>query len=466
MNKIFKDYYCFILPVVFTGVKLLTDIEAGMTIAVILSAYIFASMLLYILKGAQNIYFGLIPGSAALAFIFLPAFHVHIILLPLILMIIPAFLYRKNNTFACCTAAVILFLFVFVRDYFDLTVSLLYLISAVFVIITVIHNAVREKKSKDMEKQIEYYNAKKNIIDISPFALNKSEVLRKDSPATLRIMNHISSAIETIIEIIARSVSVKSIVYIVYDRKEDKLFPEKAVSSEDIILGRPLDNRDNALYWVIETGKDVKDNLYVGDPQKLGFYRGPVIVKSVIIVPVKLDDRITGLIYADSSSENHFTDSDYQLINLSAFEISRLLSFAKYAQNSKKDAAYFSLLNDIVAKLAETLDFREITDIAVETINQIIDYDYCSVVQCSESQYRIITQSPDRHFKDGELDQHSFISMVNDHSGLFVRENILERDIPVYYLNKHNHDKKINAMIGFPFLSLDKSSVCLIAGIK
>ena len=186
---------------------------------------------------------------------------------------------------------------------FSWVIAVLYAIALISIIMHII-TIIRIRKQRDeAQEELTYINARKSIIDVNPH-ISSQNVMNDKTYSGLRIMEHISKAIETMIDMISTAMEVKSVVYLVHDKKDGFLYPELGVSDEELILHRPIKNQGSILYYLINNKKEINDNLYVGNPSELGFYESDVLVRSIIAVPILFENVVSGIIYIDNSEES------------------------------------------------------------------------------------------------------------------------------------------------------------------
>ena len=309
------------------------------------------------------------------------------------------------------------------------------------------------KKHYELKSELKYIDARKNILDINPFSINKQNVIVTDNN-TLRIMEHISEAIKTLIEMLSMSIKLKSIVYLVYDRKEKMLYPELGISDEDLFLHKPVPLNGNILYYVVNNKKEISDNIYVSDPRTLGFYKEDIVVRSVVVVPVMLDDYVSGLLYMDSEEEERFSLNDMQMLRMYSQQISRLLNFAKYAQKAKTDAAYFSMMNNMVHSLASTLDFNEIMDHLAKMANNLFMISDLFVVRVSENEGHIIFSKNNMIDEEFKFDiKNNFVKLLDNTKTVIIKNDLMKRDIRLHILYKGDKFKNSRSVIGLPLIN-------------
>lgn len=344
---------------------------------------------------------------------------------------------------------------VIMRTHWQWPFAAAYALIFVSILVLMLYSKRSEERNKQLAEQLTYINAKKGIIDINPMLNDKHNVMADDSNAGLRIMEHISEAIKTLIEMISLSLKPKSVVYYVYDRKEETLYPEIGVSDEDLMLHRALENKGSILYYTVNNRDELNDNLYVGDPRELGIYTHDTLIRSVLTVPVMLEGRVTGLLYIDHSEEGRFSLNDIHMLRMYASQISRLLNFAKYAQKSKTDAAYFSLMNDTVHALANTLDFEKIMNQLSSAVNDIIAVDRMFALRCSDRECTVIFDSKNKQGQSSAEIENTFVSIVLNQKTPVIKTELSKRDIKLHIINSKEKLGTVRTAIGIPLYFFD-----------
>ena len=328
-------------------------------------------------------------------------------------------------------------------------IAVLYAIALISIIMHII-TIIRIRKQRDeAQEELTYINARKSIIDVNPH-ISSQNVMNDKTYSGLRIMEHISKAIETMIDMISTAMEVKSVVYLVHDKKDGFLYPELGVSDEELILHRPIKNQGSILYYLINNKKEINDNLYVGNPSELGFYESDVLVRSIIAVPILFENVVSGIIYIDNSEEDHFTLKDVEILNMYAAQISRLLNFAKYAQKSKSDAAYFSLMNNTVHSLANTLNFAKIMTQLKENVDEIFPVKNIFVLSTDGINGRLLYQFEDIGLQDNFNIQNSFALIVYNQKTTIIKNNIDKRDVKLRMVCENERITNVKTAVAMP----------------
>lgn len=344
---------------------------------------------------------------------------------------------------------------VIMRTHWQWPFAVAYALIFLSILVLMLYSKRSEERNRQLSEQLTYINAKKGIIDINPMLNDKHSVMAEDSNAGLRIMEHISDAIKTLIEMLSLSLKPKSVVYYVYDRKDETLYPEIGVSDEELMLHKALENKGSILYYTVNSREELNDNLYVGDPRELGIYTNNALIRSLLTMPVMLEGRVTGLLYIDHAEEERFSLNDVHMLRMYASQISRLLNFAKYAQKSKTDAAYFSLMNDTVHALANTLDFEKIMNQLSRAVNDIIPVDRIFALRCSDRECTVIFDSKKEKRQNNTQIENTFVSIVLNQKTPVIKTELSKRDVKLHIINSREKLGIVRTAIGIPLYFFD-----------
>lgn len=338
---------------------------------------------------------------------------------------------------------------VFTVSFFELN-SFFFLFTLALFDIAAAYLLFRERRSAErVKKQFDNYNAKNNLINVSPFMPNKERVMDSETSYGRRIITQIEESVAAIVEIAAKCIDSRTVLFMIYDEENDVLFVENGVSKSGIILKKSVTVKNNILYWVVQNKKEVSDNLFVGDPKNLCIYSGDEVIRSLIAVPVLYGTRVSGLLYFDSEEESKFTVKNMETVKLFADEISRIFSFAQYAEQAKTEATYLSLLNDFAHKLSKTLVYSEILQIISEAVSQFFTPAYSIVASVEGTQASVLFSSSKDKFPLFKV-ENSFLFFASGEEEVFFKKNLTKREIPLPILFKGEHLRKTDFALSLP----------------
>ncbi|MGE3063389.1 MAG: diguanylate cyclase [bacterium] len=353
----------------------------------------------------------------------------------------------KKTVFAIISSSISSILFIIA--FYD-TMSMLVLSSLVIMNIVAVYFIFKERSVSDtMKKQFDNYNAKSNLINVSPFMPNKERVMENETSYGRKIISQIEEAVAAIVEIAAKCIDARSVIFMIYDEENDLLFIETGVSAEEINLKKSITDKNNILYWVVQNRKEVSDNLFIGDPKSLCIYPSEAIIRSIIAVPVLYGNHVSGVLLFDSEEESRFTVKNIETTKLFADEISRIFSFAQYAEQAKTEATYLSLLNDFAHKLSRTLVYSEILQIISDAVSQFFSFNQ-SFVASVEGLHAKVLFSSNKEKIDSFKVENSFLFLASSESELFYKKSLQKREIPLPILYKGESLRKIDFALSLP----------------
>ncbi|MDD3803696.1 MAG: sensor domain-containing diguanylate cyclase [bacterium] len=308
----------------------------------------------------------------------------------------------------------------------------------------------KERKSTEKVKsQFDNYNAKSNLINVSPFMPNKERVMESETSYGRKIISQIEEAVCAIVEIAAKCIDARSVIFMIYDEENDSLFIESGVSSSPINTKKNIAEKNNILYWVVKNRKEISDNLFIGDPKNLCLYPNEEVIRSIIAVPVLYGNHVSGVLFFDSSEENRFTVKNIETTKLFADEISRIFSFAQYAEQAKTEATYLSLLNDFAHKLSRTLVYSEILQIISDAVSSFFTFSHSFVASVEGAQAKMLFSS-DKNFSDSFKVENSFLFLATAESEIFYKTNLQKREIPLPVLYRGENLRRIDFALSLP----------------
>jgi len=309
----------------------------------------------------------------------------------------------------------------------------------------------RERHDSDtVKKHLDNYNAKSNLINVSPFMPNKKRVIEKESSYSRNIISQIENTICSIVEIVGKCIDSRTVAFIIYDKENDLLYLENGVSSIPLNFKKSLNNKNSILYWVVQNKREFSDNLFTSDPKNLCIYQSEIVIRSVIAAPVLYGNSISGVLYLDSEEENHFTVKNIETTKLFADEISSIFSFAQYAEQAKTEATYLSLLNDFAHKLSCTFVFKEIIKIIAETVSQFLEYTHSYIVSVEGSEGILIFSLPKENLNTIFKVENSFLFFASSENEIFYKSGLSKREIPLPILYKGDNIRKIDFSLSMP----------------
>ncbi|HID88810.1 MAG TPA: GAF domain-containing protein, partial [Anaerolineae bacterium] len=208
---------------------------------------------------------------------------------------------------------------------------------------------------------------------------------------------------------------------------------------------------------VFQTGKP----LYIGDVREIPFYHeGASEVRSELAVPVRVGDRVIGVLNVESREVNAFDEEDIAFYTAIAGQLGVALENARLYREERRRRQEAETLYRAVQALTTTLDLQEVLGRILTELRQVVPYDSASVQLLEEGVLKIIDG---RGFPDLDaLPGFVIDPRKEDNPNARVLESrapVILEDAPATYEAFHpppHADIGIRAWMGVPLLFGDR----------
>jgi GAF domain-containing protein/two-component sensor histidine kinase len=249
--------------------------------------------------------------------------------------------------------------------------------------------------------------------------------------------------LDEILRVIVGSFGYLNCAILLIDEKTNELyfkadvgFPENLVKNLRIKVGEK-----GIAGWVAHTGQP----LVVGDVSKDPRYiSGIEECKSEVAVPLKLKDRVIGVLDAESDQLFAFTQRDVRILSQLASQIAIAIENSRLFQEEKKRSLQLALINDVGRRVVSTLDLDKLLKRVIESIQINFKYNHISLFLVDEPTGDLVLKT--RFGEDGEAIPQGFrlkmgVGMVGwaaKSRKTFLSNNVLEepRYIPAIQRTK------------------------------
>jgi len=349
-----------------------------------------------------------------------------------------------------------------IRTFFFFNIKSLFIIiplSCVYIVCSILL-FYKKKKFRELKNRYENIRSKNSIVEISPFMLEREKFIKEDYEKNMMTFNIVDEAMNSLLVTLKILLKSKSAVFFLYNKKNDTLFAEYGISSERIILKNNVE-KNNFLYSVIKDQKNILDNYFIGDIEKLKIYNTNPVIRSVISTPVVKSGKSVGALYVDDGDEEKFSPSDLETIKLFADQIGMILNFVEYAQQAKIEATYISILNDITHRLSKTLDFDEVLKTVIDSIKNIITFSNYFLITIKDDRFEIISTDSGLKSLSGEIIPETFLSSLPVEDSISFKNNLMSRKIPLRLFSK-DENLDFDSLVSIPLYSSTKNRINLI----
>ncbi len=189
--------------------------------------------------------------------------------------------------------------------------------------------------------------------------------------------------LDEILRVIVNSFGYLNCAILLLDEKTNELyvkahrgFPKDLVKDLRMKVGE-----EGIAGWVAHAGRP----LVVGDVSKDPRYRkGITECKSEVAVPLKLKDRMIGVLDAESDQLFAFTQKDVRILSQLASQIAIDIENSRLFQEEKKRSLQLALINDVGRRVVSTLDLDRLLQRVIESIQINFKYNYVSLFLVDE----------------------------------------------------------------------------------
>jgi GAF domain-containing protein len=198
--------------------------------------------------------------------------------------------------------------------------------------------------------------------------------------------------LDEILRVIVGSFGYLNCAILLVDEKTNELyvrasrgFPEDLVRNLKIQIGE-----EGIAGWVAHTGQP----LVVGDVSRDSRYmKGMEECKSEIAVPLKLKDRVIGVLDAESDQLFAFTQKDVRIFSQLASQIAIAIENSHLFQEEKKRSLQLALINDVGRRAVSILDLDRLLERVIESIQINFKYNYVSLFLMDEPSGELVLKS-------------------------------------------------------------------------
>jgi len=99
--------------------------------------------------------------------------------------------------------------------------------------------------------------------------------------------------------------------------------------------------------------------------------------RSQIVIPVKMYEKILGVLVLGSKELSYFKDSDFKLISTISGEIGLAINNAKLTEHLKKENQNNQMLFELTKKITSSVDLNKVAKIGVKTVTEVIQAKSC-----------------------------------------------------------------------------------------
>ncbi|WP_241407561.1 sensor domain-containing diguanylate cyclase [Clostridium beijerinckii] len=128
--------------------------------------------------------------------------------------------------------------------------------------------------------------------------------------------------------------------------------------------------------WIFYKGQ----GLLTDDVQKdFRYIRCISDTRAQIMIPIKMHEKILGVLVLGSKKDSDFGESDFKLINTISGEIGLAINNAKLTANLQKENENNQRLFELTKRITSSMDLKEVSNIGIEIVTDLIEVHSCTL---------------------------------------------------------------------------------------
>lgn len=155
--------------------------------------------------------------------------------------------------------------------------------------------------------------------------------------------------------------------------------------SAEIIKEAALDAQKGILGWVVKEKQALLYPVFSKDSKDLGYYAKSEPLKSLLAVPIIMENRVEGIAVADSEEENHFNEGSKSLLAGFAEEAARLMILHQSHSALGLEGERLKEWNRYLEQMANRLRVDEVIEIMGKLIPELVPCEHLVLLQAPES---------------------------------------------------------------------------------
>ena len=161
----------------------------------------------------------------------------------------------------------------------------------------------------------------------------------------------------------------------------------RGVSMKDLQLTFPLGESIVGQVAISGQTKKIDDTS-----QEPAYYSPETTMASELCVPLKIGERVFGVINAESRNLNAFSGDDTRLLETIAGYLATAIDRIRNEEAERQQRVLAEALRDTAEKLNSTLDINEILDHVLDNVDRVVPHDAANIMLIEGSQARVVSQ--------------------------------------------------------------------------
>jgi putative nucleotidyltransferase with HDIG domain len=239
------------------------------------------------------------------------------------------------------------------------------------------------------------------------------------------------------------------------DDSGKKLIVEDCFAKKEKVCdGRKRDIRKGVTGKVALRGEPIIVHDFSKEKNYAGSIKG---IKSEIVVPISVKDRVIGVLNIESKKKNAYTESDLEVLTAITNMLSIAIENAHLYQETRERAAQLELINKVIKEIGTTQDIDALSQKVCDTIQGHFYYDHTLLFLLDEEKENLVLKG----YAGLPYEVKQFKQSVN--KGLFglairERKSIIENETErnKYFISKLPDEEAALSEMDIPLASGEK----------
>ena len=191
--------------------------------------------------------------------------------------------------------------------------------------------------------------------------------------------------------------------------------------------------------------RDVDDHTH--------YFRAVEQMRSEACVPLKIGEKVIGVLNAECAQVNRFLDADLRLLESVAGQLASGIGRLRTEQHERKQRLIAESLIELTAVINSRLNTTEILDTILEQVIKLVPYDAANIMLFENGQAQIVRQRGYERFGISEWIQNIVLEVSNNQKIV----DIIQTGQPVLTVDT----RKSKSWLRYPELDWVNSQICL-----
>ncbi|MCX7995041.1 MAG: diguanylate cyclase [candidate division WOR-3 bacterium] len=234
----------------------------------------------------------------------------------------------------------------------------------------------------------------------------------------------------------------------IFSYNEDRLVLVQGFSKSELFIPDAVVNVERGLYrQIILERKPVLLKEFIQNSDELGYYRGDVIIKSVMLAPILILDRVEGIFVIDRKGEN-FTDEEKFLFDEAAKGAGFLIAMLRLYEKERYESKYLSSIAELAKRLQRGLELKTIVSDTIKEFRTVLNCDELSIASVDElnNQGTVIESTYLKENTKFGLDE-GLVGLVVRHRNYIIKEDLSDGNLIVL---KKGEKRPRGSFLGMP----------------